>query len=151
MFWPRGPASDREILIERTFEAPRELVFRAWTDGAHLRQWCCPAGFTIPHAEGPVRPGGRFRTCMRAADGTDYWLSGTYLEIVPPERLSFIHAWDDEPAMGPETTVTVRLEDAGPGRTKLTLHQALFDGAAYRDVHATGWHESFDKLATLLD
>lgn len=144
------PDTGHDLTIERVFAAPRELVFRMWSDGSHMRNWACPKGFTIPHSEGDVRPGGRYRTCMRAPDGEDHWLSGTYLEVRPFDRLSFTHGWqtkDGHP--GPETTVTVEFEDAGAG-TRLVLHQAFFATADDRDGHAEGWNGSLDNLAEYL-
>src|SRR5262245_7544487 len=110
---------ETELCIERIFDAPRELVIRMWTDAAHLRRWCCPSGFTIPHSEGEIRVGGRFRTCMRSPEGENHWLSGTYREIAPPERLVFTHAWQDaDGSSGHETIVTVTLEEQA-GKTRL--------------------------------
>lgn len=137
-----------ELLIRRVFDAPRELVFRMWTEGEHLEKWSCPKGFTVPFSEGDIRPGGHFRTCMRAPDGTDHWLGGTYREIVANERLVFTHAWQDADGHpGHETLVTVTFADAGEGRTRLTLHQAFFLTDASRDGHRAGWEETLDNLA----
>ena len=58
-------------------------MFQAWTDGERLKRWCCPTGFAIPFSEGDIRPGGKFRTCMRSPQGEEHWLSGDYIEIVP--------------------------------------------------------------------
>lgn len=139
------------LTIRRVFDAPRELVFRVWTDGDHLKRWCCPAGFTIPFSEGDIRPGGRFRTCMRSPQGEDNWLQGAYREIVPVERLIFTHAWEN-PDGSPqhETLVTVTFAETGDGRTRLTLHQAFFPDEASRDGHEGGWNETLDNLETYL-
>jgi uncharacterized protein YndB with AHSA1/START domain len=140
-----------ELTISRTLDAPVDLVFRMWTDGEHLRNWCCPTGMTIPFSEGDIRPGGAFRSCMRAPDGAEYWLRGTYREIVPNERLVFTHAWLDE-AGNPkhETVVTVTFAESGDGSTRLTLHQSFFLTGASRDGHRDGWNETFDNLAEYL-
>ncbi|WP_157019301.1 SRPBCC family protein [Mesorhizobium xinjiangense] len=135
-----------ELYIQRTLDAPRELVFRMWTEGEHLEKWSCPTGFTIPFSEGDIRPGGSFRTCMRAPDGTDHWLGGTYKEIVAPEKIAFTHAWQDENGNSEhETVVTVTLAEKD-GKTLLTLHQAFFVSEASRDGHETGWNETLDQL-----
>lgn len=148
---PTAEPAHSGVLMSRVFDAPRDLVFRVWTDSDHLRKWCCPTGLTIPFSEGDIRPGGSFRTCMRAPDGTEYWLRGTYREIVPDERLVFTHAWlDDTGAPKHETVVTVTFADAGEGRTRLTLHQAFFLTEASRDGHRDGWNETFDNLAEYL-
>lgn len=144
------PGFRPELLIRRRLAAPRDLVFRCWTEPERLARWCCPKGFTMPFSEGDIRPGGSFRTCMRAPDGTDYWLGGTYKEIVPPEKLVFAHRWlNDKGQAEHETVVTIVLEDAG-GHTELTLHQAFFLSEASRDGHRDGWEETLDNLAEYL-
>jgi uncharacterized protein YndB with AHSA1/START domain len=142
--------SDRELVIKRVFDAPRELVFKAWTDPEHLKQWSAPQGFTIPIAEGDLRPGGKWRSMMRKPDGTELWLGGVYREIVEPERLVFTHAWDDANGNpGPETTVTVTLVERN-GKTEMTFRQGAFESVGSRDDHQGGWTECFDRLEELL-
>jgi len=139
-----------ELVLRRSFAAPRELVFQCWTDPRKLAGWCCPKGFTLPYSEGDIRPGGNFRTCMRGPDGTEYWLSGSYREIVPPRLLVFSHRWlNDDGEPGHETIVTVTLEDKD-GKTLLTLHQGFFASEASRDGHRGGWGETLDNLAEYL-
>lgn len=83
---------------------------------------------------------------MIAPDGSSYWLGGVYREIAPPERLVFTHIWDDQDGIpGQETVVTVTLEDLD-GKTRLTLHQALFASVASRDGHSGGWSEALERL-----
>ena len=110
-----APAATTEALsltLTRLYDAPRELVFRAWTEPERLRRWCAPKGFTIPASDGDLRPGGTWRATMRAPDGQEYRLVGRYTEIAPPERLAFTHAWlEADGSRGPETMVTVTLED----------------------------------------
>lgn len=142
--------SDAELYISRHFDAPRELVFEAWTKPEHLNRWCCPTGFTIPVSEGDIRTGGHFRTCMRSPEGEDNWLSGTYREVAAPERIVFTHAWHDENGKpGHETVVTVIFKEEG-GKTRLTLHQAFFASKASRDGHEGGWKQTLDNLASYL-
>jgi uncharacterized protein YndB with AHSA1/START domain len=142
--------SDRELVIKRVFDAPRELVFKAWTDPEHLKQWSAPQGFTIPVAEGDLRPGGKWRSMMRKPDGTELWLGGVYREIVEPERLVFTHAWDDKNGKpGHETVVTVTLVERD-GKTEMTFRQGLFESVESRDGHPGGWTECFDRLEELL-
>lgn len=142
---------DAELHMTRTFDAPRKLVFEAWTKDEHLSRWACPTGMTIPVSEGDIRPGGWFRTCMRAPDGTEHWLSGNYREITPHERIVFTHAWHDESGEpGHETLVTVTLKETADGKTHLTLHQAFFASKASRDGHEAGWSETLDNLAGYL-
>lgn len=138
------------LTIQRTFEAPRDLVYRLWTDPEHLKRWCCPKGFSIPVSEGKVREGGWFKTCMRSPDGQDHWLGGKYLELTAPSKIVFTHAWLDESGEPEhETLVTVTLENDA-GRTRLTLHQAHFVSDASRDGHRGGWEETLDNLAAHL-
>ncbi len=141
---PDQTQSRPELTIRRSFDAPRDLVYRMWTEPEHLERWCCPTGFTITHAEGDVREGGRFRTCMRSPDGEEHWLGGKYLELVRPEKVVFTHSWERDDA-APETIVTVTLEERA-GKTQLTLHQAFFASVASRDGHLGGWEQTLDSL-----
>jgi uncharacterized protein YndB with AHSA1/START domain len=135
-----------ELVITRIFDAPRSLLFELWTDPQHLQHWGSPKGLTVPYHEADVRPGGAYRLCMRAPDGTEYRLSGTYREIDPSNRLVFTHVWDeDDGTKGPETVVTITFEDAGD-KTKLTLHQTGFASEASRDAHREGWTSQLDAL-----
>jgi uncharacterized protein YndB with AHSA1/START domain len=143
-------SSDRELVITRTFAAPRDLVWKAWTEPDRLKKWSSPSGFTIPVSEGDLRPGGKWRACMVKDDGTELWLGGKYTEVVPPERLVFTHAWDDDEGKpGHETTVSVTLTERG-GKTLMEFRQSGFDSGEARDGHAEGWGECFDKLDDLL-
>jgi len=143
-------AGERELVIKRVFAAPRELVFKAWTDPEQLKQWSAPRGFTIPVSEGELRPGGKWRASMRKPDGTDLWLGGVYREIVEPERLVFTHAWDTEQGQpGHETVVTVTFVERD-GKTEMTFKQSGFKSVESRDGHEGGWTESFDRLEELV-
>ena len=84
-------ASDREIVATRVFDAPRELVFRAWTDPDHLVHWWGPKGFTNTFHEFDMRPGGVWRFVMHGPDGTNYKTESVFVEIVKPERIVFDH------------------------------------------------------------
>lgn len=139
--------AEREFRTTRVFDTPRELVFKAWTDPDMLKQWAAPRGFTITHQTGELRPGGAWRCCMRTPEGADLWLGGSYREIVPPERLVFTHAWDEED--GFETLVTATFTELD-GKTLLTLHQQAFKSRESRDGHEAGWGECLDILAELL-
>jgi uncharacterized protein YndB with AHSA1/START domain len=141
-------ARDNELVINRTFNAPRDLVWKAWTE--RMEQWSAPKGFTIPVSEGDLRPGGAWRACMRTPDGKDLWLSGVYQEIVEPERLVFTHAWNNESGNpGPETLVTVTFIEHN-GKTEMHFKQTGFTSAESREGHNGGWTESFDKLEEML-
>jgi uncharacterized protein YndB with AHSA1/START domain len=137
---------DRTLVLERVFDAPVSLVWSCWTEKDHLDQWSVPRGFTVPYSEGELRPGGKWRCCMRAPNGNELWLGGVYREIVPHRLLVMTHAWEEDGVPGHETVVTVRFQDLG-GRTKVTLEQSGFDSTGARDGHAEGWSECFDILA----
>ena len=141
---------DRVLLIERLLDAPRKLVFRAWTVPEHLVRWWGPKGFSLPYCKLELKPGGAFRCTMLSPEGSEHRLSCVYREIVEPEKLSFTWCWIDEAGeAGPETLVTVLLEEAGAqgAQTKLTLHQAVFESESARDAHNGGWTECMERLA----
>jgi uncharacterized protein YndB with AHSA1/START domain len=144
----RRPATqpDRTIVIERVFDAPRTLVFKAWTDPEHAARWWSPRWCEIVSLEMDVRPGGAWRKCMRGDDGSEYWRTGVFKEVVEPERLVFTYFSDDPHSRpGAETLVTVTLVEDG-GRTKLTLRHELFESAEARDSHHKGWASAIEKL-----
>ena len=114
-------ALDREIVLCRVINAPRERVFAAWTDPNQIRQWFGPAGFKTETLECDIRPGGIWRFVMHGPDGRDYQNRITYDEIVPPERLVYHHdgATDVEPV---QFTQTLTFESLGQNRTRLVWH-----------------------------
>ena len=120
--------TDREIVTRRLIAAPRALVFEAWTDPKHVAHWFGPDGFVTTTHSMEVRPGGVWRFTMRGPDGTDWPNVVTYEQVVPPERLSYLHGDETEPDMF-HTTVTF---DDQEGKTALTM-RALFKTAAARD------------------
>ena len=145
--------SDREIVVTRVFDAPRELVFAAWTDPKKVGQWWGPNGFTSTIQEMDVRPGGVWRLVMHGPDGKDYDNRIVFIEVVPPERLVYRHGSGDEPAPGDfETTVT--FEDV-EGKTRLTM-RAVFASAAEREHVVSeygaleGANQTLERLAEYL-
>jgi len=142
--------AERGLVITRVFDAPRLLVFKAWTEPERLVRWWGPRGFTTPSCKMDVRPGGAFRFHMRSPEGTDHWLRGAYREIVEPERLVFSWAWEDaESKPGHETLVTVSFAEQA-AKTQLTLRQAIFESVTARDAHQGGWTSCLDHLAEYL-
>ena len=140
-----------DLTIVREFDAPRELVFEMWTNPLHSINWMGPREYPAAVFEQDVRIGGKWRGCLRPGPGAegsgeDLWQGGEYLEIEPPEKLVFTFAWDG----GPERVVTVILNDAGNGRTRMVFHQTGFDTQSNRDGHEEGWSSSFDRLADKL-
>jgi uncharacterized protein YndB with AHSA1/START domain len=140
-------SSERVLEITRVFDAPRSLVFKAWTEPERLMRWWGPKGFTMRVYKLDLQPDGGWRFCMRSPNGTDEWQQGVYREIVEPERLVFSYAFEDATGKpGHETLVTVTLAEHG-GQTKLTVHHAVFESVAVRDDHVRGWSEALDHLA----
>lgn len=124
-----GDLSDREIVHTRLLDAPRELVWEAWTDPRHVAQWWGPNGFTNTIQEMNVTPGGVWRLVMHGPDGTDYPNRMTFHEVVRPERLVYSHDSDQDDDEN-QFHVTVTLDDEG-GKTRLVM-RALFASAAAR-------------------
>ena len=138
---------DRVLVITRVFDAPRELVFRAWTDPAHVTRWMGPRGYTATHFKQDQRPGGAWRACLRKDDnGEELWQGGVLREVVAPERLVFTFGWyGDDGRPGHETLVTVTFAEEH-GKTRMTFQQAVFETMAQRDGHQGGWSSAFDRL-----
>jgi uncharacterized protein YndB with AHSA1/START domain len=160
---PAAKSEERELVITRVFDAPRERIWKAWTEPEYFRTWWGPKDFTVPHISIDLRPGGKYLYCMRGAgpDGVvrDYWGTGVYKEIVPLKRLVCTDSFADEkgnvvPAahygMGSdfprEMLVTVTIEETN-GKTTMTLRHAGVPAGEMRDMTRQGWSESFDKLA----
>ncbi len=155
-----------DIVITRIFNAPRERVWKAWTDPAETKKWWGPKDFTAPHIKTDLRTGGKYLFCMRGPKGSEFdkdmWSGGTYKEVVPMEKIvATDHFADAEgnhvspkdfgmPGEWPEEmVVTVTFEDAGEGKTKLTLvHKGHPKEMA--DMAKAGWNESLDKFAAAL-
>jgi uncharacterized protein YndB with AHSA1/START domain len=142
--------AERVLVIERIFDAPRRLVFKAWTDPEHMVHWFGPRGFKSTVLKNELRPGGAYRIHMLGPDG-DHWTQGVYREIVEPERLVMVGSWADSQGnpTRPETTLTLTFEAHG-GKTKMKLHQVGFESVTARDAHKGGWSSSFDRLAEYL-
>jgi uncharacterized protein YndB with AHSA1/START domain len=152
----------RELVITRTFDAPRELVWKAWTEPDHFMRWWGPKDFTSPRCEIDLRVGGKYLWCMRWPDGRDNYTTGEYREIVPLERLVFTDSFADEHgnAVSPEnygmpadfaaeTLVTVTFEERD-GKTIMTLTHAGLPAGEMSEMTSAGWNESFDKLEASL-
>jgi uncharacterized protein YndB with AHSA1/START domain len=116
---------DRELIISRVFNAPRKLVYKAWTDPEHLPQWWGPKGFTITVQEIDVRPDGVWRYIMHGPDGVDYDNKIVYIEVVSPERIVYSHGGSEEDE---QFQVTATFAEQGD-KTELTMRM-LFKSAA---------------------
>ena len=151
------PLSTKSVVIERTFNAPIELIWQLWTDPDHFKNWYGPAGFTVPLAEMNVQEGGKRLICMASPDGKmKMWTTGEFTEIIPNERLVYTESMSDEhgnelppydsshPA---KTTVIVQLE-ALDGRTKMVM---THEGVPADSPGASGWEQAFVKLEAHLE
>jgi len=158
---PVGTAEEG-VVIERVFDAPRELVWRAWTEPEHFMRWYGPAGMTSHVCEIDLQVGGRRLIGMQSPDGQEYYTTGVYREIVPLERFVATESPSDADGnavppsqygmpegMSMETIVTVTLEDLDGGRTKMTLNQTGFPSEDWAAGARGGWNQAFDKLVAV--
>jgi uncharacterized protein YndB with AHSA1/START domain len=157
------PSTPERMVITRVFDAPRELVWRAWTDPQYVMQWWGPKGFTSPVCKIDFRVGGKFLCCMRTPDGQDFWNAGEYHEIVPLEKIVSSMYFSDaegnkvEPehygieheAIEGAYDVTT-FEDFGDGQTKLTFtgNEPMED--AINSGQLEGWKQILDKVAAVI-
>jgi uncharacterized protein YndB with AHSA1/START domain len=137
----------REMVETRVLDAPRETVWKAWTDPSRVARWWGPMGFTLPGCEMDLRRKGGYRFVMRGPDGTDYPFHGVYWDVVEPQRLVFTAIVDDAPDHEMLTAVT--FTDHG-GKTRLTVRQTVPKSEAHARGQQQGWSESLDRLAEYL-
>ena len=142
----------QDLVITRIFDAPRELVWKAWTDPRLVMQWWGPKGFTSPSCEIDFRVGGRYLFCMRAPDGQEFWSGGEYTEITAPEKIVTVLFYADkngkvDPADPNDVEVrdVVTFEEFGSGQTKLIFQRSRWDVG-----EDTGSNQIFDKLAVFV-
>lgn len=158
----RKKSDEQDLVITRIFDAPRDLVWKAWTEPRHMMRWWGPKGFTAPTYKMDLRVGGEYLSCMRSPEGQEFWSKGVFREIVEPERLVMTDSFADaEGNVVPashygmprdiplEMLITVTFEEEN-GKTRLTLRHAGFPAAEHREGASAGWNESFDKLAESL-
>jgi uncharacterized protein YndB with AHSA1/START domain len=164
-----APAAGQELVLTRVFEAPRALVFQAWTRAEHFVRWFGPPGVELPFCELDARPGGVIHFCHQFGKGERLWVKGVFREVLPPRRLVFTHGFVDaegrpgRPPMYPDWpleavyTTTVILEEH-PRGTRLTVRQAVAPPAVAasaivareRRMAHEGWLPTLDRLAALL-
>jgi len=153
-----------EYKITRIFNAPREMVFTAWTDPVYVKQWWGPAEFTAPFCTVDFRVGGKFRFCMRAPDGKDYWNVGIYNEIIVPEKIVLtMHFSDKDGNIVPsshyfessdfpsEMVDIVTFEIYEIEKTKLTICRNHSVDLANKFGEIQGWNQSLDKFAKVVE
>lgn len=138
--------------ITRIFDAPRELVWKAWTNPEFVMQWWGPHGFTSPACKIDLRVGGEYLCCMKAPDGSEYWTGGEYVEIVAPERivsqLFYANEHGKIPAADPndvEVRDVVTFEEYGNGQTKMTFKRNYWD-----EGEDEGMKQILDKLSAVI-
>ena len=152
------------VHITRIFDAPREALWKAWTDPESVKQWWGPTDYTCPEAKIDLRVGGKCLNAMKGPDGKVIWSGGTFTEITKPSRLKYTDSFMDEkgnvvdptfydmPAdFARELYVTVTFEEHSQGKTKLTLIHKDFASREMVDECTAGWSQSLDKLEQLLE
>ena len=158
----KAGAEDAALKITRVFDAPREKVWKVWTDPESVKRWWGPQDFSAPVIKIDLRVGGKFLGDMRGPDGKDYWSVGTYREVKPMERIVATDSFADEkgnvvPAsqygmnadLPLELLLTTTFEDVGD-KTRLTLKHEGFPPGQDKELARQGWEQSLDKLAKLL-
>lgn len=156
-------ANDQGVVVERLLDAPRELVWRTWTECEHFMRWYGPKNMSTHVCEIDFRVGGRHLYGMRSPDGWEYYTTGVYQEIVPIERFVTTNVLSDAegnnvppshygmPEDAPaETTVIVTLEEVDGGKTKLAVRQIGWTDESIAQGAAGGWSEALDKLEEVL-
>jgi len=145
-------ADDRTLVIERVFDATREMVWEAFTDPARVVCWKGPRQFPAVEFSTDATPGGKWRGKLRSLDGKEeLGQGGVIREIVKPKRLVYTFQWDKRFAGDetPETLITIELEDVG-SKTRMRFTQGVFNTASNCRGHGEGWNSSFDRLAECL-
>ena len=145
--------SDREVIFSRLLDAPRELVWRAWTEPEHVHQWFGPAGFTTTTHEFDFVPGGVWRFIMHGPDGTDYPNRIVFREVVPPSRLVYENSWDLPGAPLDFRVVCTFVADAN--KTTLSIHMTFRDAEAFKTAVERygvlhGGTQTLDRIAEYL-
>ena len=156
-------SANREITLTRIIDAPRELVFKAWTNPEMMSKWWGPKSFTAPTIKMDLRVGGKYLFCMRSPEGKDYWTTGVYKEINPPERLVCTDNFADEngnivPASAygfdgewPELSIiTVTFENLDDNKTKMTLRHEGLPTGEHGEMAKAGWTTTLEKLEEIL-
>ena len=146
-------AEAHELVLTRILDAPRDKIWRCWTEPRLLKQWFAPRPYTTPVAELDVRPGGASLITMRTPDGQDMPNPGMYLEVVKNERLVFTDAFGSgwKPAGKPFMVAEITLEDAGPGKTKYTARAMHWNEETRQQHEAMGFHQGWGQCADQLE
>ena len=158
---------DKEFVITRLFDAPKELVFKVWTDPEHMQRWWGPKDFKVTYSRMDFRPGGSYHYCIRSPDGHDMWGKFVYREIVKPERIVYVNSFSDEkggltrhplnPSWPLELLSTITFS-GHLGKTTVTVHWAPLNATEEErrtfgdgfDSMRKGWGGTLDQLAEYL-
>ena len=147
-------SSEREFVMERIFNAPRKLVFEAYSDCKHLAHWWGPKDWTLPVCQMDFRPGGIWLYCMRGPDGMESWGKATYREIIAPERIVYTDAFVDvegnELEGMPEMLITMVFSEQD-GKTKLTSRTQFASAAELKAVLEMGMEQGFTETLDRLE
>jgi uncharacterized protein YndB with AHSA1/START domain len=151
-----------KLVISRRFDAPRELVWGAWTNPEEYKKWWGPKDFSCPHCEIDLRIGGKYLVCMRSSEGKDYWSTGTYDEIIPQKKLVFTDSFANargnvvpasyyniEGEFPLMLKIVLNFEEINT-KTKITLKHIGLPKGEVMEQAKMGWNQSFDKLADSL-
>ena len=139
------------LRLERSFAAPREALFRAFTEPSLRAQWMRPASdWTVPVTELEPRAGGRYRDVFRSPDGAEFSETGEFREVRPLERLVYTCRFEGGGVLEPEMLVTLAFHDAGDGKSRVVLEQAGYRERKNRDEQEQGWPAFLDQLDRLL-
>ena len=151
------------MVVTRVFDAPREVVWKAWTDQKYVMQWWGPKDFTVPVCKMDFRVGGKFLCCMKSPDGKEFWNGGEYYEIVPNEKIVYSMYFSDpegnkvdpskygmEHEAIEDANDVVMFEDLGDGRTKITLIGNETMEEAKNSGQVEGWNQILDKFAAIV-
>ncbi len=151
-------STENEVVVSRIINAPRSLVFKAWSDREHLMKWFAPATFTLPSCSVDFRVGGKFHYCMRTPDGSEVWGLGIYKEIMEPSLIVYSDSFADAGgnAVSPthygcsesypfETLISIIFEEYN-GKTRIILRHAVKQGVKEREGIFQGWSEMLQRL-----
>ena len=137
----------QELTIRRSFKAPRDRVFRAWTDPASVQQWFMPRpGGRVDVADIDLKVGGSYRIVFIDSDGTEYAVGGVYTEVAPPARLAYTWQWEQSGMQPGETTVIVEFVDRGAQTELILTHQRLASPQS-KEAHGYGWSGCLEGFA----
>lgn len=158
--------SDQEnrgtVSVTRIFNAPVELVWKGWTEPEHLNRWWGPRIFTVPVCKIDFREGGTYLYCMKTEEGKEFWVTGTYKEIIPNQKIVFTDSFADAdgnkinaqslgfPDTWPDEMLVTILFEGTDGKTRMTLKHVGVPEGETSDMTSASWNESFDKLVEIL-